>query len=103
MPGFLKVLLLALIALVSGAIGFFASAGYLGARGSFDGLAYACKTLHASEAKGLLTKAQRNAVADEIMSADKKGGDQDKILSDYLRGDCKQSVWEAILAGANKK
>lgn len=103
MPGFLKVLLLAIIATVSGAIGFFASAGYLGARGSFDGIAYACKTLQASEAKGVLTKAQRSAVADEIMAADKKGGDQDKILSDYLRGDCKQTVWEAIMAGASKK
>ena len=103
MPGYLKIALLALIALVSGAIGFFASAGYLGARGSFDGLAYACKTLEASEKKGILTTAQRVAVAEQIRAADKKGGDTDKILSDYLKGDCKQSVWEAIMAGANKK
>lgn len=100
MRRFLGIALVAILAGFGAAGGYFSTAAYLGARGSFDGFNHACQTLQTAEAKQVITRQQRSAIVDALMQETAKAsGDtlsDANFLVEYLKGDCSRSVWAAI-------
>jgi hypothetical protein len=101
MRRYLGIVLVVLLAGLGAAGGYFGTAAYLGARGSFDGMKHACETLQIAEAKKVITRQQRASIVDEMMreaakASDKEGTADAKVIVDYLKGDCSRSIWETM-------
>lgn len=84
--------------------GYFGAAVYVGARGSLEGMSLACHALQTAESRQVITRQQRAAIIDTLMQTAKGAGDEpivdSPILIDYLKGDCSQSLWEAMMKAA---
>jgi hypothetical protein len=101
MRRYLGIALVVLLAGLGAAGGRFATAAYFGARGSFAAMKHACETLQIAEAKQVITRQQRGSIIDEMIRDTAKATDDkriavDKVLVDYLNGDCSRSFWEAM-------
>ena len=101
MRRYLGIALVVLLAGLGAAVGYFGTAAYLGARGSFAGMKHACETLQIAEAKQVITRQQRGSIIDEMMRETAKASGDQRIadanpLIDYLNGDCSRSYWETV-------
>jgi hypothetical protein len=80
--------------------GYFGTAAYLGARGSFDGISHVCQTLQVAQTKQIITRQQRSAIVEQMLSGPARAaGDASadgSALTGYLKGDCSQSLWQSI-------
>jgi hypothetical protein len=80
--------------------GYFGTAAYVGARGSFAGMRHVCHTLQTAETKHIITPQQRSAIVEQMLSAAARAsGDESpegSALTGYLKGDCTRSIWQSI-------
>jgi hypothetical protein len=101
MRRYLGIVLVVLLAGLGTVAGYYGTAAYVGARGSFAGMKHACETLQIAEAKQVITRQQRGAIVDEVMretakASGDKGIAEANPLIDYLNGDCSRSIWETM-------
>lgn len=83
-------IVLAVLVVVGLACGYFGSLVYQGFVGSIGGMTTACRVLQIGEQSGVLTKAQRGAIIDEILKGDGKqaANPADAQLRDAMTGNC---------------
>ena len=96
MRRYLGIALVVLLAGLGTAGGYFATAAYIGARGSLAGMKHACETLQFAEAQQVITRRQRASIIDEMMRKSGKKIGEAKALVNYLNGDCSRSFWETM-------
>lgn len=83
-------IVLVVLVLVGGACGYFGSLIYQGFMGSVGGMTTACRVLQIGEQAGVLTKAQRGAIVDEILKGEDKHATTpaDAQLREAMTGNC---------------
>jgi hypothetical protein len=101
MGRYLGIALVVVLAGLGTVVGYYGTAAYLGARGSFAGLKHACETLQIAETKQIITRQQRGSIIDAMMRKTAKASGDEGIaeagaIIDYLNGDCSRSLWETI-------
>lgn len=72
------------------ACGYFGGLVYHGFVGSIGGMTTACRVLQIGEQAGVLTKAQRGAIVEEVLKGDGKQGSNpaDAKLREAMTGNC---------------